>query len=514
MDLKNLMRLIPTADMVARELEDNGISCQLHVPHPELSYRAFFPYTGQPRLEPDILYLVMPEYEHSFPRDGFSCVCTRNLATRENRICCPGRTHGELMQRLGELYCRLADQEARLNQLVFSGGSLDELCQLGQELTGCPVCIHDDWFILIAMSDGSTSIMPPEQVDSSGKGFIPRQILEEFKFDPEYEQTFAQQRCQLWVNASDVGRCLYVNLWQEKRYWGRLLLFEANRPVGPLDYLMAENLAQRALYLLLRQKPGLRQHRNLDDVIFSLLSGQDPGPGDLRFLLDTLGWNRDDNYLCIRLQNQREDPSGVLGHMLHSDLFRTFPGNFVMFLERQQCLVMNLTQNEQGLSEIRHRLSPLCRDYCLYGGVSSPVKGILALNQASRQSEIALERAFELRGPDWVQSFSDCALEYMLGSIRSGLEPRYLAAPEWLVLRDFDRTHDTRYFETLRAWLLMERDIPKTAKELIVHRTTLIYRLKKIEALTGLDLENPDLRLYLLLSLRLLERQRLLESDP
>lgn len=512
MDLKNLMRLNPTMDMVAQELENGGISCQRFIPHPERSYRAALPYTGQVRLEEDILYLVVPELEDRFPAGNVSCVCTRALPTRENRLLCTGTSAGTLMQRLGELFCRLADQEARLNQLVFSGGSLDELCQLGQELTGCPVCIHDDWFILIAMSSGSAAIMPPEQVDSSGKGFIPRQILEEFKFDPDYEQTFAQQRCQLWVNAADVGRCLYVNLWREQRYWGRLLLFETNRPVEPLDYLMAECLAQRALYLMLRQKPGLRQHRNLDDVVFSLLEGRDPGPGDLRFLLDTLGWNGEDSFLCIRLQNQREDPSGVLGHMLHSDLFRCFPGNFVMFLERQQCLVLNLTRNSQGLSEIRHRLSPLCRDYCLYAGVSSPVKGILALCQAAKQSEIALERAFELRGPDWVQSFSDCALEYMLGSIRSGLEPRYLAAPEWLALRQFDQEHDTRYFDTLRTYLLMERDIPKTARALIVHRTTLIYRLKKIGELTGLDLENPDLRLYLLLSLRLLERQRLIEE--
>ncbi len=512
MDLHTLTRLIPTMDMVAQELERAGFSCQRFIPHPEISYRAVLPFTGQSRLEPDILYFVEPAYGDRFPPEGYSCVCTRSTAARENRLLCTGKDTGGLMQQLGELYCRLADQEARLNQLVFSESTLDELCQLGQELTGHPVCIHDDWFILIAMSDGSSAIMPPEQVDSSGKGFIPRQILEEFKFDPDYEQTFAQQRCQLWINASDVGRCLYVNLWQEKRYLGRLLLFETARPLEPLDYLMAECLAQRALFLLLRQKPGLRQHRNLDDVVFSLLEGQDPGPGDLRFLLDTLGWNSEDTFLCIRLQSQREDPSGVMGHMLHSDLFRFFPGNYVMFLERQQCVVLNLARNDQGLPDIRHRLSPLCRDYCLYAGVSSPVKGLLSLGQAAKQSQIALTRAFDLRGPDWVQSFSDCALEYMLGSIRSGLEPKYLAAPEWLGLRDYDREHGTRYFETLRAYLLLERDIPKTARELIVHRTTLIYRLNKIEALTGLDLENPDLRLYLLLSLRLLERQRLIEE--
>ena len=50
--------------------------------------------------------------------------------------------------------------------------------------------------------------------------------------------------------------------------------------------------------------------------------------------------------------------------------------------------------------------------------------------------------------------------------------------------------------------------IPATAAELIIHRTTLTYRLGKIAELTRLNLDNPDLRLYLLLSFQLLDRER------
>lgn len=512
MEPTSLIHLNPTLEMIAGALEDAGFVCQRTDRTPEQSYRAVLPWGGRRRHDRDVLYLVSPEEAEGLAGEEYAFVSTLPIPGGASRLTVPGVEMAVLLNLLLDYFARLRDWEDRLNRLLFSDGSLDELCQLGQELTGCPVCIHDDWFILIAMSEGSTDIMPPEQVDRSGKGFVPFQILEEFKFDPEYEQTFTQQRCQLWVNASDVGRCLYVNLWQEARYRGRLLLFESGRSLRPLDYLMAECLAQRALYLMLRQKPGLRQHRNLDDVIYSLLQGTEPEPGDLRFLLSALKWGAEDSYLCIRLQSQREDPSGVMGHMLHSDLFRSFPGSYVMFLERQQCLVVNLSRNEQGLHELRHRLAPLCRDYCLYAGLSSPVKGIRDLSQAAMQSEIALARSFELRGPDWIHAFSDCALDYMLGCIRSEMDSRYMAAPEWLALRTFDRDHDTRYFDTLRAYLTLERDIPKTAKELIIHRTTLIYRLKKIEALTGLDLDNQDVRLYLLLSLRMLERQRLVEG--
>ena len=63
-----------------------------------------------------------------------------------------------------------------MDRLVMASGSLDELCQLGQELGGCPVCIHDDWFIIIAMSRDLPRVMPPERVAecvrTAGIGFL------------------------------------------------------------------------------------------------------------------------------------------------------------------------------------------------------------------------------------------------------------------------------------------------------------------------------------------------------
>lgn len=508
-----LAGLEPTLDMIAEELEDALWECQRSTPLPDQTYRGVLPYTGQSRLDPGILYLVKPEQGSAFP-EGYSCVSSRRVSGWGNRLCFPGKSEDAILQQLLELFCRLRDQEAQLNRLVFSGGSLEELCRLGQSLTGKAVCIHDDWFLLIAMSEDAMEIMPPERLSGSNKGLVPRQVLEEFKFDTDYDRTYSQQRCQLWTNAPNSGRCLYVNLWEEQRYRGRLLLFESDRAFRRLDYLMAESLAQRARLLMRQQKRqrGL-QYRNLDDMISALLEGREPEPGDLRFLLDTLKWQEEDPYLCVRLQSQQEEISEVLGHVLHSDLFRFFPGSYIMYLGRQQCLILNLAKSGLSLSEIRYRLSPLCRDYCLYAGVSAPVNGIQALKQAARQSDIALERAFYRRNEQWILPFSDCALEHMLDSIETVLEPRYLAAAEWFTLLGYDREKDTRYFETLKTYLLLERDIPKTAEKLIIHRTTLLYRLKKIISLTGLDLDDPDRRLYLLLSLRLLEQQRLIPAD-
>lgn len=514
MEPYKLIGLNPTMDMVADYLEDAGWECRRFLSEPEQTYRGILPYTGPDTPEPDILYLLPPELSDLFPTEERTYVSPHVIPGSANHLACPGKSQARILQILLEMFSKLQALEAQLNQVLFSGGSLDELCRLGQSITGQAVCIHDDWFVLIAMSEDAKKIMPPERVAASTLRFVPRQVLEDFKFDPDYEETYGQRRCQLWVNATNFARCLYVNLWQDNRYRGRLLMFESRRAFRAMDYLIAECLAQRAMMLLRQPKSGgLELYRSLDDLVGTLLAGDELDPVDLRFLLDTLQWQENDDFLCVRLQSQQEGASEVLGHVLHSDLFRVFPSSYVMYLGAQQCLILNIRKDALPLHEVRYRLSPICRDYYLYAGFSSPVSGILALHQAAEQASIALNQAFYHRDQRWLLTFSDCAMDYLLTSIQSGLEPRYLAAPEWLTLLRYDQEKDTQYFETLRAWLRCERNIPETAQKLIIHRTTLVYRLKKIAALTGLDLDDPQRRLYLLLSLQLLELHRLVPED-
>ena len=57
----------------------------------------------------------------------------------------------------------------------------------------------------------------------------------------------------------------------------------------------------------------------------------------------------------------------------------------------------------------------------------------------------------------------------------------------------------------LRYYLLSERSISSTAQLLHLHRNSVIYRLGKIEKTLGVDLDDPDVRLRLLISLKILE---------
>lgn len=502
---ENLLHMHPTLEIIAQELTLSGIPSRWIPGRNQRRFRSAMIYHGG-SLREDVLYILKPQDAEGFPTHRFCVVCSLALTGDAGHIHCPGQAPESILNLLTELFYRCRSMEEDMDALVYRAASLEALCTLGYDFLENPVCIHDDWFILTAMSQPFPTFISADQIASSNRLFVPRQIVDDFHLDEEYAQTHTHRAAQFWNNLPNQTACLYVNLWDGDIYQGRLLVMRENRDFRAMDYLIAECITQRASQLLRRQIGPTAPYRSMDAVVSELLDGKMPNSEDELYLMHMLGWSKTDKLTCIRIRNQQPASDPVTEHVLHSDLFHAFPGSYILFQENQQCIITNISKTPATLSEIRHTLSPLCRDYCLYAGISSPAYGIHALSIAYQQAEIALKQAFRLRDEHWIIAFSDCALDYILNSVQTSFPSVHLAAPELLLLLDQDAQSGTQYFETLKTFLLLERDIPRTSEALIIHRTTLLYRLKKIRSITGLNLDDPKQRLYLLLSLQILER--------
>lgn len=507
MDGIGILRIQPNMPVLAEAFVEAGWECKAQIQDPQQRYRGIRLYHGQQELQPDVLYLLRPAEDH-FPTDRFSYVCSAPKDGAANHFICPEKPDEQILDFILELFSQYQQWEQLIDQLVFRKNGLQELCQLGSGLLENPVCIHDDWFMMIAMSQDIEKTMPPEHYSSSKKGFIPRMILDDFRYDSDYLETYTHRNAQIWKNADGTPASLYVNLWDGTVYQGRLLVVQTNRPFKHLDYILAEVLTQRAVFLLRQQYLGEQKTlRSMDDVIYSLVQGKQMDPSDLTQLLNMLNWKKNDRFLCIRVKSQEQDGKTVMEHVLHSDLFRIFPEGYILFSGAEQCVILNLSRDTASGAMIQHRLAPLCRDYCLYAGISSPVADIHDLHLAYYQAQLALNQAFRLHSDRWIIHFSDCAMEHMLENLDSPLPAWCLVSPELLTILDYDRQKGTQYFETFREYLLNERDIPKTSEKLIIHRTTLLYRLKKIQSMLNVNLEDPWQRLYLMLSFWILEKK-------
>jgi hypothetical protein len=76
-------------------------------------------------------------------------------------------------------------------------------------------------------------------------------------------------------------------------------------------------------------------------------------------------------------------------------------------------------------------------------------------------------------------------------------------ANDWLgALIDYDREHDADLVQTVSAYMECGGNQEQTSEALIIHRSTLKYRLKRIREISGHDLSDPDTHLHVHLATR------------
>lgn len=104
--------------------------------------------------------------------------------------------------------------------------------------------------------------------------------------------------------------------------------------------------------------------------------------------------------------------------------------------------------------------------------------------------------------PSGVTTFEDLGFYRMLGNEESSHEVGEFIR-EWLgPLMDYDDTHHYDLVPTLWQYYECRGNYDATAQELMIHRSTLRYRLRRIRELTGHDLNDVDTRLNLHIATR------------
>ena len=80
-------------------------------------------------------------------------------------------------------------------------------------------------------------------------------------------------------------------------------------------------------------------------------------------------------------------------------------------------------------------------------------------------------------------------------------------------LQEYDQAHSTALLHTLCVYLLQEQNLHATARQLFIHRNTLVYRLDKLQKSTGLDLRSFDDALTFKIALMVVNYMKYMEEQ-
>lgn len=372
----------------------------------------------------------------------------------------------------------------RFYGLIYSGREARALLEAGAEILGRLLILADATFYMREVyPGGDTSAW-------EGGRMLPHQVLLEINALPHIR---VPKRPTYLVAPGGVRPCAAVtNLSSGPFHGGWLVTVNSAGEYtrGSMD--LQDALGERLSVWL--ERSGAQGGKMEKAAIFRELLER-PGDADERAdeRLKVFGWRPGDQkqIYAIRQVAPEKDPMNAVGHYLEA----ANPCAFLLHYEGCCLYIVN------------HRLSPAAayeeglRGALLQCGCAagcSPVfTGLAEFPAYYRSALVALRFAPAIPGA--IRAFEDAELPYAASLLRehSVVDLRH---PALRVLRDYDLAHGTQLSGTLDAFLKHNCGYADTAAELYIHRSTLLYRLQRIQELTGISLKHYPTQLHLQLS--------------
>ena len=157
------------------------------------------------------------------------------------------------------------------------------------------------------------------------------------------------------------------------------------------------------------------------------------------------------------------------------------------------------------------RLSGFLEHADARAGISNQFSSYEGFREASQQGIAALELGRKLEREEGnLYWYADYAVFQFLTVAGERLGLQTMLNPLLTEITGYDQAHHTEYLAILEAFLRNERNYTNTARELHMHRNNVIYHMKRMYELFSFQLDDPELRLQLNLSYRVL---RLLQPE-
>ncbi len=135
-------------------------------------------------------------------------------------------------------------------------------------------------------------------------------------------------------------------------------------------------------------------------------------------------------------------------------------------------------------------------------GYSRPHRPITAVSQAAREAREALRIGRQVYGDGLLVAFGDLGLYRVLHALRDSAELRTFYEQTLGRVVEYDRRTGQNWIETLEEYFACHGNLSQAAQHLQLHRNALIYRIRRIEEVGGVDLEDPECRLSLQVALK------------
>lgn len=393
---------------------------------------------------------------------------------------------------------RIARQEKNMRKLV-------NLCT---EYLNMSIIIVNSAYEISVCSDKNTRPFRWMDYQTTG-GRMTEESIEELYLEGEaFEETFTKKELSKFVITdidTEVKRISYYYNFmdEEDRYLGRIVFAIKDEEVDKGILTLMNYIAKEAETCFLATMQGAaptKLSKKLHQTFELLLGEEKISRLEAESVLMENGWKITDGYKILKLISianvQSVHTLSYYRHLLENNFTN------ICAIEKNSgifCLI-NLAE-EENENLFRQNLPYFLRENLFLAGVSCRFESFLDCSVHAKEASYALTMGQNSKNGYWIHEFSEFSFDYCLKKIGEEYPICDLMHPGLEILEKYDKKHPGSDLSiTLMHYLNSQYNATHTAQKLHIHRTTFLYRLRRIKELTGISLEEEKTRLHLQLS--------------
>ena len=405
-------------------------------------------------------------------------------------------------------------KESLLDALA-GGEGLDQILHQASRALGNPFTVFDNNFALLAHS------IPDEMEIPEARQVVEHRsanlsVLMELRDTGELGQIQNDAAHPRLTNLPNGYQKMTCVLSVSHRHIGLLCFYNYQRPFRPGDEEIVEYVGKIVCSYLQRRSWNHTDVWNPYEYFVDQLLHNTYDEVSVEQFRQRLGLNFPPEMAALLVSAswyERQRKNAPLA-MIAQTLRKLFPGSCVCVLEDSVLCLCAAKKCDRGNEpELWTQVKEFLAENRLFMGISDKFSNLSTLQEYYSQADRAMTIGAAHAPGEGIYPYRSYMLYHMISALAAHSDVMRFCHPALATLRAYDKEYKTEYLECLRVYLECNGSIADCAQRYYMHYNSIKYRLKVIQSVCGVDLNDPNTFVQLYLSFKITEVLEKLEDS-
>lgn len=384
--------------------------------------------------------------------------------------------------------------EESLNDFVTDENGLQKMLDLSDALLKSPAFLYNTSGEVLAISSNYAPSIHWHWAELCNDRRISDQRLKTFKESCDFTHVFTDKVPTFHCSVLGSHHYWHCSLYLLEHRVAQFVAFDFN---GAFPRGIDSVIQTLVIYMQKHMDAFCYRYLPLSRFTAQLTALLDHQPvirEELLPMLTSMGWQWNDTY-CVAVIAERSEEEAVLISRAYSYLADRLENGYSFLYHQQIILILNISHVHVGAAQYFESLKHYLNEN-LFCGISYYFYDFGEFATYYQQVIAALD--FHRGSYEPLCFAEDVSWSVLLDHFHENPQLRCYVHPALFLLKELDKKSGSQYFDTLAAFVFCGCHLSESARNLRIHRNTMLYRLNRIGDLIHMDLLSlaPDCNEY------------------